>query len=144
MDSLVDLSDVQRVIDIVQRHGLDGLTVSDGETEIRVTAEQQAVAEVAASAAEPEPPAPSGLLALKSPITGVFYRTSSPNDPPFVREGDVVEPHDTVCLIEAMKIFNEITAGMAGRVARIVAQNEQLVVSGEVLMEFEPLEGGGS
>lgn len=147
MDSLVDLAEVRRLIEIAQRHGLEGLTVTRDEVEISITvgwpckSEERAAPDRSPSRA-PEPTEDLGstrLVRLTSPITGVFYRSPSPNQPPFVEVGDRVEEHDTVCLIEAMKIFNEIPAGVHGRLVRVVAANEQLVVTGEVLMEFEPL-----
>jgi len=144
MDPLVDLGDVQRLIGIVQRHGLDGLTVAEDDVEVSITADPlpPSAADAAAMAAVEEDR--SHLFLLRSPITGVFYRSSSPTEPSFCREGDVVEEHDVVCLVEAMKIFNEITAGVRGKLVRVLADNEQLVVSGEVLMEFEPESGGES
>lgn len=146
MDSLVDLADVQRLIGIVERHGLTGLTWREGEQEVSLAAKpprgDEALA-LATSATASEAP-PSHYHQLKSPITGVFYRSASPNEPVFCKEGDLVEEHDTVCLIEAMKIFNEITAGVHGRLVRVVAANEQLVVTGEVLMEFEPVGSGAA
>ncbi len=146
MDPLVDLADVQRLIDIVQRHGLAGVTVVEDDVEIAITAEPPltTAGAVAPSAGRPpEVAAPSRYYQLKSPITGVFYRSSAPSEPPFAKEGDLVDEIDTVCLIEAMKIFNEITAGIHGRIVRVVAANEQLVVTGEVLMEIDP-DGGAA
>lgn len=151
MDSLVDLTDVQRLIEIVQRHALEGLTVADDDVAVEIVAEPQLVAASplsAGGALEPasRQPAPAEeaanphLLQLRSPITGVFYRSPQPTEPAFVQSGDVVEADDPVCLIEAMKIFNEIPAGVNGRLVKCHVQNEQLVVSGELLMEFEPLE----
>lgn len=142
MDPLVDLGDVQRLIGIVQRHGLDGLTVSEDDVEVSITAEPPLPTDSAAAAPVEVAEDRSHLFLLRSPITGVFYRSSSPTEPAFCREGDDVEEHDVVCLVEAMKIFNEITAGVRGKLVRVLAENEQLVVSGEVLMEFEPEEGG--
>jgi biotin carboxyl carrier protein len=147
MEPLVDLTDVRRLIDIVQRHGLQGLTVTDErDVEVRIVAaaplagapaSEPAPFAPAATAELPEPPA--GGHRLLSPITGVFYRSPTPADPPFAQVGDVIEPDDPVCLIEAMKIFNEIPAGCHGRLTRVAVTNEQLVVTGEVLMEFAPL-----
>ena len=142
MDPLVDLGDVQRLIGIVQRHGLDGLTVTEEDVEVSITAEPPPPAALGAAAVEEAEEDRSHLFLLRSPITGVFYRSSSPSEPALVREDDELEEHDIVCLVEAMKIFNEITAGVRGKLVRVLAENEQLVVSGEVLMEFEPAEGG--
>jgi acetyl-CoA carboxylase biotin carboxyl carrier protein len=71
---------------------------------------------------------------VNSPMTGIFYSASSPSAPPFVKPGDVVEAGQVVGLIEAMKVFNEIVAPMAGTVTQIVADNGQLVQPGEPLL----------
>lgn len=141
MEPLVDLGDVQRLIGIVQRHGLEGLTVVEDDVEVCITATPPEPCPEQVVRAEGVEEDPGNLFLLRSPITGIFYRSSSPAEPAFCREGDLLEEHDVVCLVEAMKIFNEITAGVRGRLVRVVAENEQLVVSGEVLMEFEPEEG---
>lgn len=77
--------------------------------------------------------APAGTP-ITSPMMGIFYAASSPGAPPYVKEGDVVAVGQVVGLIEAMKVFNEITSPVAGTVKRIVAQNGQLVQPGEPLM----------
>ena len=87
MDPLVDLNDVQRLIEIVQRHALDGLTVCEGDLEVSLTSEPGAGDDAAHAAAAPAGQAavvdePSNHFQLKSPITGVFYRSAGPNDPP--------------------------------------------------------------
>ena len=148
MDPLVDLAEVRRLIEIVERHALEGLSVTDEDAEVSITSVPAARGSVAArpmtTSESPErEETASNLLCLRSPITGVFYRSPSPSEPAFVQVGDVVEPDDVACLIEAMKIFNEIPSGVHGRLVRIAATNEQLVVTGEVLMEFEPLEDVG-
>lgn len=79
-------------------------------------------------------------LPIESPMTGMFYRGPSPSEPPYVEEGDLVYEGQTIGLIEAMKVFNEIPAPMTGVVRRIVAQNASLVQQGEVLMLLEPPE----
>ncbi len=141
---MVDLADIRRLIEIAERHQLEGLTYAEGEAEVELTqALPRGDAEARGQwprAARDEPEAGlSGLMPLRSPLTGVFYRAANPGDPPFIHEGEEVEEDTPVGLIEAMKIFNEITAGVEGRLVRVVAQNEQLVVAGEVLMEFAPL-----
>jgi biotin carboxyl carrier protein len=71
-------------------------------------------------------------------MIGVFYRAPSPSDPNFVEVGDVVEIGQTVALVEAMKVFNEITAEVAGTVIEIKAQTAELVETGQVLMTIRP------
>jgi acetyl-CoA carboxylase biotin carboxyl carrier protein len=77
--------------------------------------------------------------AIISPMVGTFYRAPSPDAPPFVEVGSVVEKGDTLCLIEAMKMMNEIEAEFRGKVARVVAENGQTVEYGESLFLIDPL-----
>ena len=88
-------------------------------------------------------PAPERSLdhgkAIVSPMVGTFYRAPSPDAPSFVEVGSVVEKGDTLCIIEAMKMMNEIEAEFRGRVARVVAENGQTVEYGESLFMIEPL-----
>lgn len=75
---------------------------------------------------------------VSSPLTGVFYSSPSPGSPPFAAEGDEVVEGQTVAMVEAMKVFNEIKADTAGKVVAIVAQNGQLVHKGEALLRILP------
>ncbi len=83
-------------------------------------------------------PPREGLVAVKAPMTGTFYRAPHPGAPPFVEVGTVVEPGDTVCLIEVMKLFSSIPAGNAGTVIEICANNEARVAPGQPVMWIEP------
>jgi acetyl-CoA carboxylase biotin carboxyl carrier protein len=87
---------------------------------------------------EPSARKPSNLLEITSPIVGTYYTASSPDTPPFVRVGDRVSAGQVVCIIEAMKIFNEIKSDLAGTVREICVQNEQPVEFGQVLFRLEP------
>lgn len=80
-------------------------------------------------------PAPQGHP-ISSPMTGIYYSASSPSSPPFVQEGDTVEVGQVVALIEAMKVFNEITSNVAGRVLSLHVENGALVNPGEPLMHI--------
>ena len=82
---------------------------------------------------EPTPAAPAGIP-VTSPMTGIFYSAPSPNAPLFVREGEPVTAGQVVGLIEAMKVFNEITAATSGTVLRLVAESGQLVQPGDPLL----------
>jgi acetyl-CoA carboxylase biotin carboxyl carrier protein len=86
--------------------------------------------------------APSeGSIKVESPMVGVFYRAAEPGSPPFVDVGDVVAPGQTLCLLEAMKLFNELKADAAGRVTAIHAENGKPVEFGQLLFELEPILG---
>lgn len=78
------------------------------------------------------------LIDVTAPMTGVFYRAPAPGAPPYVEVGDFVEEGQTLCLIEAMKVFNEIPSPVSGEVAEILAQNETLVKQGETLFRIRP------
>jgi acetyl-CoA carboxylase biotin carboxyl carrier protein len=100
----------------------------------------------AAPSARPVVPAPaarepeeeSGLAVVKSPIVGTFYRTPDPNSPPFVNVGDRVRVGQVLCIIEAMKLMNEIEAEVAGEVVRIHHESGQPVQYGEPLFTIRP------
>lgn len=74
---------------------------------------------------------------VAAPLTGIFYRSGSPQSPPFVQPGTVVDVGDVIGLIEAMKLFNEVRSTIAGRVHRVVAENGQLVRARQPLIELE-------
>lgn len=78
-------------------------------------------------------------LVIVAPLTGVYYAAVSPTSPPFVAVGDVVQIGQVIALIEAMKVFNEIQAEVAGRVVAIVAENGQVVHKGDVLLRMESI-----
>ncbi len=79
-----------------------------------------------------------GLIPIKSPMLGTFYTAAKPGDPPFVEVGTTVGEKDTVCIIEVMKLFTSITAGIRGSIAKICAENGQMVQYDEVLFLVEP------
>lgn len=74
---------------------------------------------------------------IASPVMGTFYRSPSPEDPPFVEEGQKVDASEVVCLIESMKVFTELRAGQAGTVKRILVENEEAVMKNQDLIEIE-------
>ncbi len=84
-------------------------------------------------------PAEAEYPTVNAPLTGIFYRSPSPQAPPFCQIGSVVSPGDVIGLIEAMKLFNEIRSQAAGKVRRIMAENGQLVRAHQPLLELEPL-----
>lgn len=92
----------------------------------------------AASAAEP-PAKDSSVVLVKSPIVGTFYESSAPNSPPFVRVGETVQPGKVLCIIESMKLMNEIEAEIAGVIESKLVPNGQPVEYGEALFAIRPL-----
>jgi acetyl-CoA carboxylase biotin carboxyl carrier protein len=90
--------------------------------------------------AHPEAPAqaPDSTVAIVAPLTGVFYPAPSPASPPYAQVGDTVQVGQIVCIVEAMKVFNEITSEVAGTVKSVLAQSGQLVHAGEALIRVQP------
>ena len=84
------------------------------------------------------PPADSGLTDVRAPLLGTFYRAPRPGAPPFVEVGSAVTPDTVVCIIETMKLMNSVTAGAAGTIAQILAENAQFADQGTVLMRIQP------
>jgi len=79
------------------------------------------------------------VAAIKSPIVGTFYRASAPDSPPYIEVGDIVKPGQVVCIVEAMKLMNEIESDVSGRVVEILVKNEDPVEYNQELFLVEPL-----
>jgi oxaloacetate decarboxylase alpha subunit len=136
---------IREVVRIVQETGVGEVTIEeDGmRVSVRRTAEPEFVP-AATGLAAPAPPAEvpaaqNGLTAVESPMIGVFYRAPEPGAPPFVEVGDPVAAGQTLCLLEAMKLFNELKSDSAGVVRAIHAENGEPVEYGQLLFELEPL-----
>ncbi len=151
-----DLQELKALIRLVQRTGIGELELTNEGRAVRISATAaagavgmvpmaaaaaplaRAAAPAEAPAAAPAP-APSGnQKAVTSPMVGTFYRAPAPDADPFVEVGDIVEVGQTVCIIEAMKLMNEIEAEMRGRVVQILAENAQPVEFGQKLVLIEP------
>jgi acetyl-CoA carboxylase biotin carboxyl carrier protein len=103
-----------------------------------VTETAPAAASEPSSSASPASPPADDLHTIKSPIVGTFYASPNPESQPFVKTGDMVEAGQTVCIIEAMKLMNEIEAEISGEVVRILVENGQPVEYGEPLFALRP------
>ncbi len=100
-----------------------------------------AAAPVAATvAAAPAPEADPHLVTIDSPLVGVFYAAPAPGEAPFVRAGDHIEERQTVCIIEAMKVMNEVTAKFAGVIEKVLVENGEPVEFGQPLFAIRPSE----
>jgi len=146
-DRLLDLA--RRLAAVVNELGLSEIEVEAADLKLRV--QRTAVPAVAAAAATPAaPPATSerpivadavplsASISIEAPMVGTFYRASSPTAEPYVREGDMVKEGQILCIIEAMKLMNEIESKAAGRVAKILVENGQPVEYGQPLFLLEP------
>jgi oxaloacetate decarboxylase (Na+ extruding) subunit alpha len=138
---------IRELVRIVQESGIGEVEIEDEGMRVSVRrADERPALQVAAplaTAAEAELPVVSapdtGTLKVESPMVGVFYRSPEPGKPAFVEVGDAVAPGQTLCLLEAMKLFNELKADSAGRVVAIHAENGKPVEFGQLLFELEPL-----
>ena len=146
----MDLRKLKKLIDLVQESGISELEVTEGEEKVRIAKHFAAPAGQATymmPAAAPMPMAapaagtssvdldddePEGH-AVKAPMVGTFYRSSSPGAEPFVEVGQTVKEGDTLCIIEAMKLLNEIEADASGTIKAILVENGQPVEFGEPL-----------
>jgi oxaloacetate decarboxylase alpha subunit len=138
---------VRELIEIVQESGIGEVTIEEGDLRVTVrrTEEAQGPQETPGPAVpEPEPapePAGNGLVRVSSPMVGVFYRAADPDAAPFVEVGDAVAAGQTLCLLEAMKLFNEVKAEIDAVVRAICVDNAQPVEYGQLLFELEPIDG---
>lgn len=136
---------IAALLDVMHEHDLDALTVRVGEETLEVVRRQPA-ALVVPTTAEAEdvaavPPgtaAPASAIKIAAPIVGVFYRAASPGSDPYVEVGDAVEAGQVLCILEAMKLMNEITSDVAGTVRRILPENGALVSLGDDLVWIDP------
>ena len=150
----MDLRKLKKLIDLVEESGIAEIEVTEGEEKVRITRSvaapavqtvyAAAPAPVAAPAAAPtasSPAAPAAPAnhanAQKSPMVGTFYRAASPTSDPFVEVGQTVKEGQTLCIIEAMKLMNEIEAEKSGVVKAILVENGTPVEYGEPLFVIE-------
>lgn len=156
----IDIHKIAKLIEIVSKSDVSEINLKQGEEELKITREK-AVAQsvqtvIAAPVAAPAPvvapaapaatasaAAPSASAApdvaklMKSPMVGTFYRSASPTAAPFVEEGTSVKEGDTLCIIEAMKMMNQIQADRSGVIKKILVENGSTVEFDQPLFEFE-------
>jgi oxaloacetate decarboxylase alpha subunit len=146
---------IREIVRIVQESGVGEVTIEDAGLRVTVrrtpevaeafpgAGEPASVVEeeLTTAAAPPAPPVDPEIVRIEAPMVGTFYRAPSPGAPPFVQEGDAVAIGQTLCILEAMKLMNEVKAEQEGIVLRIVAENAQPVEYGELLFELEPVDG---
>ncbi|CAN5317259.1 acetyl-CoA carboxylase biotin carboxyl carrier protein [soil metagenome] len=152
----MDLRKLKTLIDLVSESNISELEITEADGKVRIVkadphlvaqpsqmtyapmpaaAAPQAAAP-AAAAAPPEPPTETGHV-VKSPMVGTFYRSANPGSKPFAEIGDSIKEGEPICIIEAMKIMNEIEADKSGTVTRILCENGQAVEFGQPLFVIE-------
>jgi acetyl-CoA carboxylase biotin carboxyl carrier protein len=104
---------------------------------VSVVAATQVISSEPVTAAEPAPPKEK-FESITSPLAGVFYRAAAPSSPPFVKEGDTVAYGDILCIVEAMKVMNEIRSNRPGKIKKILAENGKPVAAGQDLFLLDP------
>jgi acetyl-CoA carboxylase biotin carboxyl carrier protein len=157
-------TDVRRILEILDSAAhLESLDVTVGEFELHARkpgassagVERPAQRQVSLSATSTEAPegtlegnapealvdVPEGLVAVRAPMVGSFYLRPSPDQRPFVTVGSTVQADDTVCLVEVMKMFNTVKAGVTGTVERIVIENGKPVQHDQIVMLIKPTQG---
>ena len=147
----MDLRKLKTLIDLVSESNVSELEITEAEGKVRIVksegkiVQQYVAAPMPAPAAAPvapaaELPAPVAEMTghvVKSPMVGTFYRASAPGAKSFVEVGDAIKEGETICIIEAMKILNEIEADKSGKVTRILGENGQAVEYGQPLFVIE-------
>lgn len=146
----MDLKELEKLVALVENAGISHLSIDENGTKIEIKKESvpsyqmtlPAQAPAQAQAAAPAAPVASvdsapakdeNLVEIKAQMVGTFYASSSPDSPPFVKVGDTISSGQVVCVIEAMKLFNEIESEVSGVVEQICVSNEQAVEFGQTL-----------
>ncbi len=154
----MDLRKLKKLIDLVEESGIAELEITEGEEKVRISKSASSVQSQVTTTGTPAPqpaaqPAVSGSTApaatpaaaeklpeghvVKSPMVGTFYRSSAPGANPFVEVGHTVKEGDTLCIIEAMKLLNEIESDKSGVIKAVLMENGQPVEYGEPLFVIE-------
>ena len=153
---VLDFKSVEKLLQLAKKHGAAEIEVEDGKNKIRVRTAlgaAQIVTSMPSIASSTEIPLPleeshkkiAGLkeeekyVKVISPFVGTFYRSPSPEAEPYMREGQMVKKGDVMCIIEAMKLMNEIESEVSGKVVSVLAENGQPVEYGEILYLIDPV-----
>ncbi|HEU4493987.1 MAG TPA: acetyl-CoA carboxylase biotin carboxyl carrier protein [Rubrobacteraceae bacterium] len=140
------LEEVERIVDLVRESGVGEIRVRRGDVDITVKARPEAPVPsqpaVAAPESDEEPPSPErdGLHAVRSPLVGTFYRAPAPGEEPYVEVGDRVRAGEILCIVEAMKLMNEIAADVSGEVVEVLTENAAGVEYDQPLFYLRPEE----
>jgi acetyl-CoA carboxylase biotin carboxyl carrier protein len=152
----MDLKELKALLRLMEGNDVEELEVEEGGRRVRIRRRPApvpitspaavtlpAVAPQITTGVSPLPPPGAGrdqvsLIPVESPMVGTFYRAPAPGAEPYVKEGDLVEKGTALCIIEAMKLMNEIEAEVRGRIAKIVVENAQPVEFGQTLFLLEP------
>jgi len=151
-EDIFNVKRVRRLIALMKRHDLAEIDLKQADQRVRIKRGGEVVAQPVFAAPAARPAAGSSaakgegegasdtskMVVIKSPMVGTFYRASGPDVPPFVKVGDRIGPEKTVCIIEAMKVFNEIPGGVSGQVVAVLVENGSPVEFGQPLIKVDP------
>jgi acetyl-CoA carboxylase biotin carboxyl carrier protein len=151
---IFDVRKIRRLVELMKEHDLTEIDLHQGEVRIQLRRGSSAVPTVigvpqavplpAPAVAGPPAPAASvdtkNIVLIKSPMVGTFYAAPDPDSPPFVKVGDHIGPETTVCIVEAMKVFNQIPAEASGRIIAVLAENGAPVEFGQPLFKVDTRE----
>ena len=148
-DKKFDLKKVKEIVEFMLENDLVEVEIAEGDNKIHLKRPGSSVSQVpvvmpapvaapAAGAAPVHPAADDKLVGIKSPIVGTFYSAPSPDSPPYIKVGDHVTSDTVVCIVEAMKVLNEIKAEATGIIEKIMVANGQAVEFGQVLFKIRP------
>ncbi|MCF0056638.1 acetyl-CoA carboxylase biotin carboxyl carrier protein [Dyadobacter sp. CY356] len=158
----METKEIQKLIDFIAQSGLDEVNIETTDLKIKVKrygsapvvsaapapfsapapntlSASAAITAATAPSAPVEPAVSSNLVTIKSPMIGTFYRASNPETPAFASIGDEITPGKTVCVIEAMKLFNEIESEISGRIVKVLVENATPVEFDQPLFLVEPI-----
>jgi acetyl-CoA carboxylase biotin carboxyl carrier protein len=145
--SVFDVARIKEIVELMEQHDLVEVDLQDGDDKIKlnrgVAAAPHMIAAPAPAAPAPAAPtAPTGVsdgtVTIKSPIVGTFYARPNPESETFVKVGSVVSSDTVVCIVEAMKVFNEIPAECSGTVVEVLIEDQQPVDVGKPLFRVKP------
>ena len=151
-----DIKRIRRLVELMKAHDLNEIDLRDGQMQIRLRRDEETVVTHAAppqaapavpQAPAPQAPAPASEpaedngLFVTSPMVGTFFTAPSPEAEDFVKVGDHVGPESTVCIVEAMKVFNEIPAEVSGKIVAVLVENGDPVEFGQKLYKVVPQKG---
>ncbi|MGD2278643.1 MAG: acetyl-CoA carboxylase biotin carboxyl carrier protein [Candidatus Omnitrophota bacterium] len=145
----MNIKKIKELVDLMNENGLSEVEIEQEGVKVKLSKRaggvvEQVIAPAPVAAAQPAgaPPAAKpakGLSEIKAPMVGTFYRAPAPDAEPYVEIGDVVHKGDVVCIIEAMKLMNEVKSEINGKVVEISAENAEPVEYGQALFLIEPI-----
>lgn len=155
---IFDVRKIRRLVELMKEHELTEIDLQQGEVRIQLRRASGAVPTIVATpqpvpvaiqqAGPPAPESavsaadanPKGVVLVKSPMVGTFYAAADPESPPFVKVGDHIGPDTVVCIVEAMKVFNQIPAEASGRIIAVLVENGAPVEFGQPLFKVDTRE----